>query len=582
MTKMRRFAAIAAAAAMTACMAMPMTSAFAASGDSTITISGWNTTNHNDQGTHTLEAYQIFEGNLDTATGKILTDIEFGDGVKSAELLTALSTASSTEGHALNGKFPAKADGSAYTASEIAAIISAFGNDAAETKAFADIVGGCLTEVKSGSFNPATEGASATISGLAVGYYLIQDASGSPVDNDTVNAGAKTRFILSLTEANAEVEIKSSAPSVMKKVYEDTNSSTAAATIGGLTESDTKWNDVADYDIGEAVPFKLYGTMPSTLADYNSYYYCFNDTLGTQFDMPTDVTVTVGTSTLKYSELTNGTDGNCRIVIDSATHKITVSFEDIKKYGVTTDSIVTVEYNAVLNSTAAIGQPGQQNEVYLDYSSNPNEDYAPNTDSTDTEVDKPDDIGDTPVDKVIVFTYELDVTKVDKDNTAKKLEGAEFVLQRGENEYAKITDGLISWVASKTDATTLTSDASGMFKVTGLDEGTYTLIETKAPDGYSLPSSGFAVNLVANTANNQTWAFDPATALTELTLNGEAQDTTDDTKFGTAALTVENSSGKTLPSTGGIGTTIFYVVGGTLVAGAGVTLIAKKRMKKED
>lgn len=140
---------------------------------------------------------------------------------------------------------------------------------------------------------------------------------------------------------------------------------------------------------------------------------------------------------------------------------------------------------------------------------------------------KPTDTGETPIDKVIVFTYELDVEKVDGTENTKKLADAEFVLKRnaGENtEYAVVTNGkLEKWVDSIANATKLVTGVDGLVKVAGLDDGTYYLEETKAPSKYNKLSEDVTIVISASTANNQTWNGTASDALTKIdvTANGE-------------------------------------------------------------
>lgn len=299
--------------------------------------------------------------------------------------------------------------------------------------------------------------------------------------------------------------------------------------------------------------------------------HVFHDTLSKQFDAPAEGNVSVKI---------DGTDAvGATVSVDSTTNEITVTFNDIKAENkITKSSIVTVEYNAVLNSSAVIGLNGQENKVYLTYSNNPN--------WTGTGTETPDDKGKTPEDKVIVFTYELDTTKVDGNDNTIKLENAKFILSRktaaNADEYAKVTDGkLTGWTTTKGDATELVSGTDGLFKVAGLDSGTYYLTETQAPSGYNTLTDPIKVELTATTVNNQTWDEVAASALTELSVKADEVAGTVDEKKGIGSITIANNKGSSLPSTGGIGTTMFYVGGGVLVAGAGVILITKKRAKKD-
>lgn len=185
--------------------------------------------------------------------------------------------------------------------------------------------------------------------------------------------------------------------------------------------------------------------------------------------------------------------------------------------------------------------------------------------------------------KVVVFTYELDTTKVDGTDTTKVLKDAEFKLYRknssNTNEYVKVEDGKVKgWTTNADEASVLKSGNDGKFVVKGLDDGTYYLKETKAPSEYNLLASDIKLEIKATTTNGQNWnGTDEALTAIEIKVNDG--NTTSGTN-GTVSTTVENNKGSVLPSTGGIGTTIFYVIGGILMVGAGVILVSRRRRSK--
>lgn len=539
MKNTKKFAAFVASILAVACMAAPMATSFSADAEGSIEIV-------NAKENHTYEAYQIFDGDLSNG---VLSNIVWGSGIddtKTSDLITAIQ--------AIDG-FSSCTD-AASVAEKLAEIT---GFDADTTKQFASVVGQYLSATKTDS---TFADGKYTISGVDDGYYLVKDKDESL---DQAH-DAKTRYIVHVLGTKTEIAPKSSFPTVEKKVLEDDKDVTGKPTYDA--ETTEKWNDVADYCIGEAVPFKLYGTMPDTIGDYTKYKYVFHDTLASQFTAPNASAVTVKID----GKLATGAE----VTIEG--QKITVTFKDIKNGNtVTADSIVTVEYSAVLNSNAVIGLDGQENEVYLTYSNNPN---WVGTGEDDT----PNDEGKTPKDAVIVFTYELDTTKVDGADNTKKLADAEFkLLNADQSKEAKVdTDGkFVEWVAPD-NGTKLTSGEDGLFKVIGLDDGTYYLKETKAPAGYNLLANPVEVVVTATTVNNQEWGMtDASAALTNLKVTAAGKAGTADTSTGVASITIANNAGSTLPSTGGIGTTIFYVAGGALVVGAGVLLVSKKRMSNK-
>ena len=631
MKKTRRFAAMLAAMALAATMVAPtMMNASADSRDVSVSVKTDGSTNNNEEtkpdkdvADHTYTAYEIFKGEWTQTAGADTTDVTTDDEYEFK--ITGFGTGvnwSTTNGLLKTGSDFMKL--SVGTDKTIADVITNLGNDAndvAKAKAIAQVIGDSINSITPAADNLAKifdnykTGNGTEISkdsthatNLKEGYYLVTDTYTADATNDAVS-----KFILQVAKKAGDNGItivpKKSYPSVEKKVKENVKDVTNKPVNDPNTTE--KWNDVADYDIGSAVPFKLYGTLPSTINDYSAYYYKFTDTLGSQFNQPTSITIKIGGKTLTATlgdsgyTVSGDTGTNCRVKWDNG--KLEISFEDIKKYYtpdqdtglIDTTDVITVEYTAVLNNTANIGLPGQENKVDLTYSNNPNFEYTPDT--TDNNEDKPKDDNNTPdneeddeektdktpEDKVIVFTYEIDVTKID-GITKEKLQGAEFNLKKG-NKFAQVKDNkFVAWVDSAVTGgsdgtTTLTSDANGIFKVIGIDDGTYSLVETKAPEGYNQLSSSITLTIEAETVNNQLWDGTPANALTSIKLNDVEQDAgTDNGKRGHVALDVENNKGSELPSTGGMGTKLFIAGGGITATLAAVYLVSKKRSRKEE
>lgn len=608
--KTRRVAAFAAAVMMAACVAVSMSS-FSASAASvpegevgnTITIT------NTDGATHTYAAYQIFAGDIDDG---VLTNIEWGDGVNSAQLLSALQTASRDADSPLYGLFPSTVTDAEGVAKVLGSTTgdpatAVFADDEEKAQAFAKIVGANLiSDAISGTY------ADNAISGLPDGYYLVQD-SVAPTNSadDRLNSGAKTRYIVKVTSGESvSVTAKHSAPSVMKKVLEEGYNATDAIAgdtvkFGNDTDADTAgvqndytlekdYNDVADYSIGDMVPFTLYGSLPDTFGDYDHYYYEFTDTLAKGFVAPakTDIHVYVDNeevTTQVASGITVADNGDDGIAIKV----VIMDVKGLTDVTVSKNSIITVKYSAKLDVDAEIGLNGNENKVKLTYSNNPN--------NTGTGSAKPGDTGETPEDKVIVFTYEQDFTKKDAD-TGDNLTDAEFVLQRSSDGKYLVVDSTASttgnyvvgsWTATKGEATTLKT-TDGTYKIKGLEDGVYIVEETQKPAGYNDPTDTTTeLTIAATTVNGQKWKTTAADALKDLTLTaandglnavvvtlGDA-DHPASLDNGIVDANIYNTKGSSLPSTGGIGTTLFYVGGGVLVAGAGVLLITKKRAKKD-
>lgn len=526
--------AVAATAAMAIAGVAGASTAMAAD---TVNVTVPTTTNLKD---HTYTAYQILSGTQATSGGA-LGDAAWGSGIKSDDFLTALKADNTIGSH-----FKDVTDAKGFA--EALSNTANFPADGANTRLVAKIA----MKNKQGEGTALAAGNSTQ---LDKGYYLIVDstANGQTVYNPAV---------LAIT-SDITIQDKTDVPTLEKKVQENKKD------VTGDTAYGSKFNDVADYNIGDDVPFHLIGSVPD-MSQYETYKYTFSDTLGDGFDAPTSVKVYLsGDKVLD----TGDSDITSSFTITSPlTKTFTVSTNNLKAItGVTTGKYVIVSYTAKLNSSAQIGLPGNVNTADLAYSNKPDQSGTGDTDNT----------GKTPEDKVIVFTYGLDTTKVDSANKDTKLKDAEFKLQNADQKWATIVDGKITgWVDDKNQGSVLKSGEDGKFKVEGLDDGTYTLVETKAPAGYNLPAQGFTIKLTATTKNDQLWDKTPATALTGITAtvgNGDAQ--SGDRSTGLVGITITNTKGSSLPSTGGMGTVLLYVAGVAVFALAGVTLVMALRRR---
>ena len=485
------------------------TTAFAEETTYSITI-------NNSAKDHTYEAYQIFTGDL---SGTTLSNIVWGSGVSEA-------------GQTALGDAAAKAETL---------------KTEADAKAFAKAVVPYLTTA-AGSANTVTDG-KYVISGLAAGYYLVKDQDGSLIgDNDSY-----TEYIIQVV-GNVTATPKSDVPEVQKKV-KDINDSTDT--------TKTDWQDSADYDIGDSIPFQLKATLADNVSSYTTYKVVFHDTLSKGLTYNNDAKVYIGGTE------TNGFTVTATVNADGTT-TLTVSCDDVKALGAGNSSVITVEYTAKLNENAVLGSAGNPNEVHLEYSNNPNKSETGNNET-----------GVTPKDVVIVFTYKTIINKVDSEN--KPLTGAAFKLEK----LIKGKDGAAdTWTTVKEFTVDETTTS---FTFSGLDDGQYKLTETKTPVGYNTIDP---IYFVIEATHDET-----ADAPTLKTLNAYLTDAngnkqtemkdgesvnidlgTVDLTAGSITTTVVNKSGSKLPSTGGIGTTIFYVLGGVLVLAAVVLLVTNKRM----
>ena len=363
-----------------------------------------------------------------------------------------------------------------------------------------------------------------TVSNLPLGYYLVVPEPGV-VTNSLCSLGT--------TNPNVTINEKNGKPTITKQVEHAAGSPASA-------------NDAT---VGDTVKF----VVTINAIDGKPENYVMHDKMeaGLTFDA-SSVTVKRGEAILEkgtdYELITSPTDGDT----------FDIKF---KENVVKTNDVFTVTYSATLNEKAKVGTDGNKNETVLTYG----------------------DSGRVTAEPTKTYTWSFNIFKYFMDGTTKKaLEGAQFILYRkantnseSENEYAVMdANGKIkSWTTGESNATVLTSPASGNLTMSGLANGTYYLKETEAPQGYNPLENDIEIMITA--ANWTTFGTPSAkieykTSTAEDATFAEAEDGT---------VNVENKSGTVLPGTGGIGTTIFYVIGGGLMAAAAILLITKKRME---
>ena len=369
------------------------------------------------------------------------------------------------------------------------------------------------------------------------GYYVIKDTDNSLQDPDTY-----TLYIFEVVSGNITIEPKDSTTTSDKVIGEDPDSTT----------------QITDSDIGKSVPYVLSVTLPSNYADYKDFYLKFKD------DMSKGLTLNADSVKIHYGE--EDTDGTAITFTEGTStytggHMYEYTVTDLKKVTAASElgagDKVWISYTATVNNDAVVGQTGNPNTLTVDYSNNPNEIGDGN-------------INTTPPDTNIVLTFKTIFNKVDADNNP--LTGADFKLEKKVNN---------AWV----DVTTISEDGTNhpqktgdytgsTFEFKGLGQGEYRLTETKTPTGYNeIAPIEFTIAADYNITVNNT------AGITSLTGDSEAIEFTPDTTAGSLTADIVNQSGATLPSTGGIGTIIFYVLGSLLVVGCGIVLISRKRMQ---
>ena len=466
---------------------------------------------------NSVGTYEAYQIFKGDLAGNVLSNIEWGTGVTEA-------------GKTAFGKM---------TAAEVAKTL----DDETAAKAFA-------VEISKYLGTAAGEGTD-KIKGLSAGYYLIK--------NKSVNEGeAYTDFILQVVN-NVEITPKGQKPTLEKQIRHNESG---------------QWGDVGDNQIGDTVEFRTITTVPNTTG-YTKYDYEIYD------EMSTGLTSNVTGASGITIKINNGEE------LDSSYYTVTVDSANANKVSVKVDILKAIAdgkieagnslytyYTGVLNKDAEVYDEGkQQNTAYLQYSTNPHDDTSKS---------------ETPKETVYDWTFKMNVQKIDGADADRVLTGAKFVLSKfgtadlgtiDENGTPAGTGNLIKLVYDPTDSTYRVATASdakttyvmtaGDITIKGLDDAEdYYLYETKAPAGYNRLTEPVKFRISAT----YTSADSCPAVLTKVG---------DEAAVTGLKVSVENNAGTTLPSTGGMGTTVFYVVGGGLMAVAVVLLVTKKRMENK-
>ena len=498
---------------------------------------------------HTYSAFQIFKGDVEGNNIKDfkISNVDWGSNIinNSDDFLNKLREADHIGPLFTNAK----------SAQEVLAVISQWHDSDDDSIAFARFVCHYLYSNDANPTYVVRAGSNAlTIPEAKAGYYLFVDTTDFSKDDSYHSYNS---FLLMVTKGNWNVPItpKAEKPSVKKEVFDNFDNQDGTST-GDFGSS-------ADHAINEKFQFKLTATLPASTDHaydyYDTYAVCFKDTLsqGITYDGLDSVVIE-----------SKGNPGNRYDITDSSTIDISklesqnyfeVNIADVRKCAdaaeldLNAGATITVTYTAHLNENAAVnGSAENKNSVQLKYSNNP----------------RPGEYwGTTPKSEVYVYTYQLNNTKYRDDaKEGNELAGAGFHLYSDEeckNEvelYQK--DGFYFPIKDSTDKdkepVAMFSDNKGQFNVKGLDAGTYYLKETNTPAGYSA-CKVIPVTIKADHSGNH------------VTLSGDLNN----------KIVNKKAGGITLPSTGGIGTTLFYVVGGGLMVAAIVLLVTKKRMENK-
>lgn len=514
--------------ALTMVLALNVT-AFAA-GPYTITI-------NNPEPGHTYEAYQIFAGDLETVDGKtVLTNITWGNGVNADEAQATFKDA-------------------AAKAAELTTEVKA--------RDFANFIGARKFNYLTNPTESTAGNGTYTIANLAPGYYLVKDKESTLTNEDAFY----TLYMMKVV-GNVTAEPKGGKPTLDKQIK---NNNTG------------EWGVVGDHQIGDTVEFRTITTIynPHGYGIYNKpgegtyeIHDAMSDGLTSNVKTKSDIRIMVNDKTKLSEEFYEVTpEGNG--------FKLTIDVNSVVQYDpeVNTGDKLYTYYSGVLNADANVFDKGEEdNQAYLIWSNNAHDDTAYDENET----------GKSAVKKAYVWTYKMGINKVDENGG--QLTGAKFALSKKStlkvadmncdaNGVPAVTTDLIGMVkvsegeyrvATAGDTNVVYVVDAGNAVIKGLDDIDYYLYETKAPAGYNLLTKPVKFNISA--AYNE-----DGSNYTGVTVTVD-----DGAPSNALSANVVNKSGSTLPETGGVGTTIFYALGGLLVVGAGVILITRKRMGKSE
>ena len=625
MKKLKMVMALVLAMVMAVAMGLPVFAAsYGATNEHTITIKT------NGNGTHDYTAYQVFSGNLNASEG-ILSDIDWGNGVNKTAILDALK-ADTTIGTSF---------GSATTAKDVAKVLEANKNTAAFVEAFADVVSKNLGTAAGSGTTDDNKVATIDVTGDGYYFIKDTTATLVDGDTATkfilevvkdVQINAKDTLLS--PDKNILITEGKASPEDYERVKENTAAvgDTVIFEVVIPVPDTTAYKDHFVFNMQDKLPVGLTFTgITSIKIDDNTLSEGAATAAGGTY------TTTVKTGTADFDTYSVPTDP----VAAEGGQTIKVVFHNFKAYveadqdsseeGVQNliGENVVITYTAVVNDDAVYGSTGNENEVEFKYSNDPNHDY--NGDEPESD----DPVGETPKDRTKTFVAGIEILKVDGSNNNNPLANAEFeissedynktvtkgvryekapytavtgeIVETGDywklkdgsytatdpntpgmnktqyeepyDKYVKVTWSKIVVTPGTSKKVTFITGSDGIIDVKGLKPGTYTITETHAPDGYNKINDTITIVIDWDPTTTTDGTTTAATfKLGEGTSEGVELIADGDSANAIYKIQIVNNKGSELPSTGGIGTTIFYIVGAVLVIGAGVVMITRRRM----
>lgn len=617
------------------CMALALCLALPAWAEDPETTPKYTLTITSETPGHTYEAYQVFSGTLAEDPAKpgtsTLVDLAWGSGVKEDQretLVAAIRAITVTESSGPKHPFADCNDVNA-----IAAVLTLENDNSELLDAFADVVAdyyvgedqqvvwnylstpaGTGETVKDTVEEGQPQTYTAKIKNLPAGYYLVKEdtiAEGSAAGN------AYTKYMLNLVK-DVEVQAKADVPTLDKQV-QDKNDGSANP------------EDATNVSVGDMVTYTLTSKVPA-MDGYDKYYFVVNDTLSKGLTLDKDSIAITIADTPDPHNLVKDRDYTVTVnpesPVEGKATSLKIVFKNFIQWKERAGQDIVITYDATLDQDAVIGNTGNLNDAKLTYSNDPNYEYKGDTEPNPDEPDPDEPVGETPISKTNVYTTQIQLNKVDENG--RPLIGAEFTIEgdgvvitgvttntfeRADNgTYYKLKNGAYtttppvtsggeddtsalydsttqkykksgpttSWITKDTNTNvTGTVGADGVVTFEGLGAGTYTITETKTPANYNtidpitLTIRCTVPDKIVTGEEQCTWSA------TYKVGNGSEEPVTA-VGNGTISINVENRSGTQLPSTGGIGTTIFLWGGAGLMLAVLLLLGLRIRSKKEE